>query len=98
MLKQRISGASNFAFVVYVREGSYLVDARVMTEEEVNCLSEKCPQEKKNCNSSSPLAPTMETTALCYEDNDCNKYCPKECNSSRPCVCACNGGQCFCQC
>ncbi|KAG2322237.1 hypothetical protein Bca52824_015450 [Brassica carinata] len=28
----------------------------------------------------------METTVLCYEDKDFNKYCPKECKSSSPCI------------
>ncbi|KAF8095372.1 hypothetical protein N665_0335s0020 [Sinapis alba] len=65
---------------------SYLVDAREMTE--VNCLAEKCPEGKKNCNCLSPVTPMVETNVLCHKADDCKKYCPKGCKPR----------QCFCQC
>ncbi|CAA7053571.1 unnamed protein product [Microthlaspi erraticum] len=65
-----------------------LSDASEMAKEEVNCLSGKYPEGKKNCNPLPPVAPIRETNVkMCDEDSQCNKYCPKECNPD-PCVCS----------
>ncbi|CAH8348243.1 unnamed protein product [Eruca vesicaria subsp. sativa] len=73
-------------FAVCICEGSYLVDAREMTEE-VNCLDRKC------------VTPTAENIVICHKDDDCKKYCPKECQPSNPCVFTCTkSGGCLCQC
>ncbi|ESQ28363.1 hypothetical protein EUTSA_v10019807mg [Eutrema salsugineum] len=78
---------------------SFLGDAREMAEEEVSCLGSECPEGNKNCNCLPRVAPIMESTGVCEHENDCKKYCPLECKSkNRTCVCACNGGHCFCQC
>ncbi|ESQ38684.1 hypothetical protein EUTSA_v10029149mg, partial [Eutrema salsugineum] len=78
--------------------GLFSGDAREMTEEEVSCIGGKCLKGKKNCNCLPPVT-LMESTDVCEHDNDCKKYCPPECKSKkRTCVCACNGGHCFCQC
>ncbi|KAF8074255.1 hypothetical protein N665_1117s0011 [Sinapis alba] len=68
---------------------SHLVDAREMVEEEVNCLGGSCM---------APVADIIKHTAVCKVDNDCKIICPKDCRSDSPCVCACNGGNCTCEC
>lgn len=75
---------------VCICEGLWLSDASEMAKEEVNRLGGKYHEGKKNCNSSPPVAPITETNVVMYdEDSQCNKYCPKECNSDSSCVCQC---------
>lgn len=87
--------------MVSICEGSSLGDAREMEKEEANRLGYKCLNGKKNCNRASPVVPIMETTnglMVCHKASECTKYCPKECESGRNCVCQCNLGNCFCEC
>ncbi|CAH8363925.1 unnamed protein product [Eruca vesicaria subsp. sativa] len=57
-------------FVVCLCEGSYLVDAREMVKEKVNCLGGSCMP---------PVATIIKHKAICTVDNDCKVYCPPNC-------------------
>ncbi|CAH8327051.1 unnamed protein product [Eruca vesicaria subsp. sativa] len=79
-----------FLFTISIIAFCFLVDAREMVNEEVNCLCGKGSDGKKNCEA--PMMDSYETDVSCRRDNECIEYCPKGFK-----IVNCNFGTCFCE-